>query len=113
MPLDGVAFAHLHVPIEVAMLTEMAGRNPFHFSRVFTRSVDITPHRHIAPSVRGGGHDWAGRALCDGIVIDLSVMNAVALGSHNTARILVGARASDVVAVTDPLGWSGRSAWRA
>ena len=26
-------------------------------------------------SVRGGGHDWAGRALCDGIVIDLSGMN--------------------------------------
>src|SRR5262245_6863316 len=28
-------------------------------------------------SVRGGGHDWAGRALCEGIVIDLSVMNSV------------------------------------
>jgi FAD/FMN-containing dehydrogenase len=28
-------------------------------------------------SVRGGGHDWAGRALCDGIVIDLSGMRDV------------------------------------
>src|SRR5215467_2707856 len=28
-------------------------------------------------SVRGGGHDWAGRALCPGIVIDLSPMNGV------------------------------------
>src|SRR5215467_11222971 len=28
-------------------------------------------------SVRGGGHDWAGRALCGGIVIDLSAMNSV------------------------------------
>jgi FAD/FMN-containing dehydrogenase len=27
-------------------------------------------------SVRGGGHDWAGRALCDGVVVDLSGMNA-------------------------------------
>jgi SAM-dependent methyltransferase len=26
-------------------------------------------------SVRGGGHHWAGRALCAGIVIDLSAMN--------------------------------------
>jgi FAD/FMN-containing dehydrogenase len=56
-------------------------------------------------SVRGGGHDWAGRALCDGIVIDLSGMNAVAVSSDNHhARILGGARAADVLAVTDPLG---------
>jgi FAD/FMN-containing dehydrogenase len=56
-------------------------------------------------SVRGGGHDWAGRALCDGIVIDLTGMNGVVVGSDSrTARVSGGARASDVVAVTDPLG---------
>jgi hypothetical protein len=56
-------------------------------------------------SVRGGGHDWAGRALCDGIVIDLSGMNGVTVGSDNcTAQISGGARASDVLSVTDPLG---------
>jgi len=56
-------------------------------------------------SVRGGGHDWAGRALCDGLVIDLSGMNGVVVGSDNhAARISGGARASDVLAVTDPLG---------
>jgi FAD/FMN-containing dehydrogenase len=55
-------------------------------------------------SVRGGGHDWAGRALCEGIVIDLSGMNGVLIDTdHRTAQILGGARASDVVAVTDPL----------
>lgn len=60
---------------------------------------------HLPLSVRGGGHDWAGRALCDGIVIDLSGMNGVAVGSdYRTARISGGARASDVLAVTDPLG---------
>jgi len=51
-------------------------------------------------SVRGGGHDWAGRAL----VIDLRDMNAVSVGSDKTARISGGARAADVLAVTDPLG---------
>jgi FAD/FMN-containing dehydrogenase len=57
----------------------------------------------LSLSVRGGGHDWAGRALCDGLVIDLSGMNDVLLGSdHLTARISGGARASDVLAVTDP-----------
>jgi FAD/FMN-containing dehydrogenase len=61
----------------------------------------------LALSVRGGGHDWAGRALCDGIVIDLSAMNAVAVGSEDhSVRISGGARASDVVAATDPLGFA-------
>jgi len=56
-------------------------------------------------SVRGGGHDWAGRALCDGIVIDLSGMNSVVIDpATHTARISGGARARDVVKVADPLG---------
>ena len=45
-------------------------------------------------SVRGGGHDWAGRALCDGLVIDLSAMKRVeAYHENGTARIAGGARA--------------------
>jgi FAD/FMN-containing dehydrogenase len=56
-------------------------------------------------SVRGGGHDWAGRALCDGIVIDLRGMNGAAVEPRRQAvTISGGARASDVVAVTQPLG---------
>lgn len=55
-------------------------------------------------SVRGGGHDWAGRALCSGIVIDLSAMNAVAVDAASfTARIGGGARAGDVVAASGPM----------
>jgi FAD/FMN-containing dehydrogenase len=60
---------------------------------------------HLTLSVRGGGHDWAGRALCDGLVIDLSGMRDVIIGPDNrSARISGGARASDVLAATDPLG---------
>jgi FAD/FMN-containing dehydrogenase len=59
----------------------------------------------LSLSVRGGGHDWAGRALCDGLVIDLSGMNDVLIDpDHLTARISGGARASDVLRVTDPRG---------
>ena len=54
-------------------------------------------------SVRGGGHDWVGRALCDGIVIDLSGMNSV-VRFDDTVQISGGARAADVVAVSDRLG---------
>jgi FAD/FMN-containing dehydrogenase len=56
-------------------------------------------------SVRGGGHDWAGRALCDGIVLDLRAMRDVRVSSdQRSAWIGGGVRAADVLAVTDPLG---------
>jgi FAD/FMN-containing dehydrogenase len=59
----------------------------------------------LSLSLRGGGHDWAGRSPCDGLVIDLSGMRQVAISRDRlSARILGGARASDVLAVTDPLG---------
>jgi FAD/FMN-containing dehydrogenase len=54
-------------------------------------------------SVRGGGHDWAGRALCDGVVIDLSGMRSVTIASDRMAHVSGGARAADVVAATDLL----------
>jgi AraC family transcriptional regulator len=39
--------AHIDEPIEVAALARIARRSPFHFSRVFARSVGMTPHRYI------------------------------------------------------------------
>jgi len=54
-------------------------------------------------SVRGGGHDWAGRALCDGLVIDLSNMNRVDLYLENcTARIGGGTRATALLGAIGP-----------
>src|SRR6516225_6415851 len=59
----------------------------------------------LALSVRGGGHDWAGRALCDGLVLDLSGMRDVDVSpDRRSARISGGVRASDIHAATDPLG---------
>jgi FAD/FMN-containing dehydrogenase len=61
--------------------------------------------RDLPISVRGGGHDWAGRALCNGVVIDLSAMCDVAIApDRRSAMIGGGACASDVTAVGDPLG---------
>jgi len=39
--------AHLAEPIEVDDLAALAGRSAFHFSRVFARSVGMTPHRYV------------------------------------------------------------------
>jgi len=67
-------------------------------------SIAIARDCGLPLSVRGGGHDWAGRALCAGIVIDLSGMNGVSVDAdHRSAIISGGARAADVAAVTDPL----------
>jgi AraC family transcriptional regulator len=38
---------HLNESIDVEALAKIAGRSPFHFSRVFTRSVGMTPHRYV------------------------------------------------------------------
>ncbi len=59
----------------------------------------------IALSVRGGGHDWTGRALCDGLTLDMSRMNAAGpIGSASTIEVGGGAKGTDVFAVTDPAG---------
>jgi FAD/FMN-containing dehydrogenase len=51
-------------------------------------------------SVRGGGHDWAGRSLRDGaVVIDLSRMRGVVVDPEaRTATLQGGATAGDVIA---------------
>jgi AraC family transcriptional regulator len=39
--------ANLGEPIDVGSLASIVGRSPFHFTRVFTRSVGVTPHRYV------------------------------------------------------------------
>jgi FAD/FMN-containing dehydrogenase len=59
----------------------------------------------IALSVRGGGHDWTGRALCDGLTLDLSRMHTASLIKGGmTIEVGGGAKGTDVYAVTDPAG---------
>jgi AraC family transcriptional regulator len=45
--LKDYVFAHIDEPIEVSTLASIAGRSQFHFSRVFARSVGMTPHRYV------------------------------------------------------------------
>jgi AraC family transcriptional regulator len=39
--------AHLDEPVDVATLADMTKRSQFHFSRVFRRSVGVSPYRYI------------------------------------------------------------------
>jgi hypothetical protein len=51
-------------------------------------------------SVRGGGHDWAGRALCaDGLVIDLSRMRQVVVDPDSRVATVAGGASNKDVAV--------------
>jgi len=60
----------------------------------------------LAVSVRGGGHDWAGRAICpEGLVIDLSAMRYVTIDTvTQSALVSGGALARDVIAAAGPHG---------
>jgi FAD/FMN-containing dehydrogenase len=66
-----------------------------------------TARQHDLPlSVRGGGHDWAGRALRhNGLVIDMSHMRRVDVDPlASVATIEGGATGMDVTSVTVPYG---------
>jgi hypothetical protein len=60
----------------------------------------------LAVSVRGGGHDWAGRALApNGLVIDMSLMRQVSVDAESgVATLAGGALAADLVAAAEPHG---------
>jgi FAD/FMN-containing dehydrogenase len=63
--------------------------------------------RHSLPiSVRGGGHDWAGRALCpEGLVIDLTAMSQVCINSKSRiATVGGGAKLRDLAMEADTHG---------
>jgi AraC family transcriptional regulator len=66
--------AHLDVQIEADTLAKIAGRSPSHFTRVFARSVGMTPHRYVVhlrlqrafELMRDGRHDLADIAAVTG-----------------------------------------------
>ncbi|MBV8567660.1 MAG: helix-turn-helix transcriptional regulator [Methylobacteriaceae bacterium] len=39
--------AHLDEPLDVATLAAMCGRSQYHFSRIFTRTVGVSPYRYV------------------------------------------------------------------
>ena len=68
-------------------------------------AIRVAREQNLPLSVRGGGHDWAGRALCDGVVIDLTGMRSVILDSDRRAVTAGGgALVSDITAITDTHG---------
>ena len=69
-------------------------------------TVRWTRSQGLPLSVRGGGHDFAGRALVEnGVVIDLSQMRTVTIDPvTQTARVRGGATAGDLIEVAQKYG---------
>jgi FAD/FMN-containing dehydrogenase len=70
------------------------------------RAVKFARLNDLLVAVRGGGHNVAGRALCDdGLVIDLSAMRSASVDSQQrTARVAGGATLADVDRETQRYG---------
>jgi FAD/FMN-containing dehydrogenase len=76
-------------------------------TRAEVQTTVLAAREHELPlSVRGGGHDWAGRALRnDGLVIDLSAMRHVIVDpGSRVATVQGGATAGDVIGAAQPHG---------
>ncbi|WP_354044408.1 FAD-binding protein [Devosia sp. UYZn731] len=59
--------------------------------------LTIAREAGLPVSVRAGGHDWVGRALCDGVVLDLTPMRWAEVSQDRaTVRIGGGSRGMDV-----------------
>jgi FAD/FMN-containing dehydrogenase len=70
------------------------------------RALECGRAQSLVIAVRGGGHDLFGRSVCeDGVVIDLSLMNAIEVDARaRRVRVQAGARSRDVNNATDAHG---------
>jgi FAD/FMN-containing dehydrogenase len=70
------------------------------------QAVTYARDHNLPMSIRGGGHNVAGHAVCDdGVMIDLSLMRSVQVDAENRrARVEGGATWSDVDAKTQKFG---------
>ncbi|GAA1687434.1 FAD-dependent oxidoreductase [Kribbella yunnanensis] len=84
-----------HRPQVVALCTSTAD---------VQEAIIVARDRGLPLSVRGGGHDWAGRALRDGgLIVDLTRMRQVSI-DDGVATVGGGATAADAAEAADRLG---------
>ena len=73
-------------------------------------AVDFARERDLVVAVRGGGHNIAGNAVCEGgLMVDLSPMNFARVDpAAKRAWVGPGARSGSWIARRRPSGWSSR-----
>lgn len=74
-------------------------------TRDIRAAIHLARDAGLPLSARAGGHDWVGRALCDGVVLDLTPMRQAEISADGkTLRVAGGARGVDVYPQTDARG---------
>ncbi len=70
------------------------------------RAIEVARERDLVLSVRGGGHNIAGNAVCDGgLMIDLTPMKSVRVDpARRTARVEPGVTLAELDAATQAFG---------
>lgn len=76
-------------------------------------SVNFARRHSLLLSVRGGGHNIAGSAVCDGgLMIDLSLMKGIRVDPQNRITNVQGAQPGATSTVRPrPSDWRPREAW--
>ncbi len=54
------------------------------------RAVHFARENALLLSIKGGGHDYAGKSICDGLVIDLSMMRQVQVDPDKQVAVVQG-----------------------
>jgi AraC family transcriptional regulator len=97
--LRDYVIAHLDDRIEAGALAKIAGRSPFHFTRMFARSVGMTPYRYVVhlrlrralELMRDGRHGLAEIAAATGFA-DQSHLSRWVRRVHGVSPIELTAR---------------------
>jgi len=67
--------------------------------------IPFAGHDTWAAPLGSSGGDTAGRALSEGVVIDLSQMRTVTVDQTSAQHVQAGATISDLIETTTNMGW--------
>jgi hypothetical protein len=96
--LSGLVMLPDHADYDAArrIWNGMHDKHPALIARCLTaedvgHAVDFARERSLLTAVRGGGHSWPGKSVCDGgLMIDLSHMNDVAIDADRRRAVAEG-----------------------
>ena len=76
-------------------------------------AVTFARERNLLTAIRGGGHSWPGKSICDdGLMIDLSQMHNVEVDAETQRAIVGGGALLGHLDAGGSATWAGYDSWR-